>query len=396
MPNKNAFVFCNIYILLWLLYAMQSIFLGGTGGPVSTLILFVLIGISLYHFIYAFLNYKMPVYMKCLALLVLMFTVYGVILIISGETITFMRSGHRVNNYNYIKKIYASLLPIYSFYVFTRKGVLTKELLLKWSFVFFITAGMQFIQGQRRAVLETMDEDVEITNNYAYLFLSMIPLLVFWSKNKFVQYTGLIITLVFIILGMKRGAILTGALAVAMFMYRTIKTATRKQKIWVLVLSMILIVAGYFTVRYMLVSSGYFNYRIEKTLEGNSSGRNDLYGFYWNHFINETSTLRFLFGNGANATLKFSWNYAHNDWLEIATNQGLLGLVVFIIYWVGFYRTWKSSSFDDEVYLAMGLSLLILFVKTWFSMSYGAMSLYATICVGYCVGMVSEHWKRAL
>ena len=307
-----------------------------------------------------------------------------------------MRSGHRVNNYNYIKKIYASLLPIYSFYVFTRKGVLTKELLLKWSFVFFITAGMQFIQGQRRAVLETMDEDVEITNNYAYLFLSMIPLLVFWSKNKFVQYTGLIITLVFIILGMKRGAILTGALAVAMFMYRTIKTATRKQKIWVLVLSMILIVAGYFTVRYMLVSSGYFNYRIEKTLEGNSSGRNDLYGFYWNHFINETNTLRFLFGNGANATLKFSWNYAHNDWLEIATNQGLLGLVVFIIYWVGFYRTWKSSSFDDEVYLAMGLSLLILFVKTWFSMSYGAMSLYATICVGYCVGMVSEHWKRAL
>ena len=295
--------------------------------------------------------------MKCLALLVLMFTVYGVILMISGETITFMRSGYRVNNYNYIKKIYASLLPVFSFYVFTRKGVLTKELLLKWSIVSFITAGMRFIQGQRQAVLESMDEDVEITNNLAYLFLSMIPLLVFWSKKKFVQYTGLIIAVVFIILGMKRGAILTGALAVVWFMYMTMKTATRKQKIWVLFLSVILIVAGYFMVRYMLVSSGYFNYRIEKTLEGNSSGRDDLYGFYWNHFINETNTLHFLFGNGANATLKLSWNYAHNDWLEIATNQGLLGLVVYIIYWVGFYRTWKSSSFDDEVYLAMGLSL---------------------------------------
>ena len=396
MQKNKVFTFCNIYIVLWLFYSLQSVLLGGVGGSVSTLILFALISISFYHFIYALFHYKMPIYMKCLALLVFMFTVYGLILMMSGKTITFMGSGYRVNNFSYIKKIYASLLPIFSFYVFTRKGVLTKEVLLKWSFVFFITAVMQFVQGQRQAMFATMDEDMEITNNYAYLFLSMIPLLVFWSKNKFIQYTGLIIAMVFIILGMKRGAILIGVIAIAWFMYRTMKTATRRQKIWVSVLSVILIVAGYFMVLNMLQNSDYFNMRIQQTLEGNSSGRDVLYSVFWDHFINESNPLLFLFGNGANATLTISSNYAHNDWLEIAINNGVLGLVVFIIHWLGFYKTWKSSSFDDELYLAIGLLLLICFTKTLFSAFYASVSLYASICIGYCMGMVSEYQNQAL
>ena len=358
----------------------------------STLILYAFLGISFYHFIYALFHYKMPVYMKCLAVLIIMFTIYGLILIISGKTITFMRSGSIVRNFSYLKKIYNSLLPIFSFYVFTRKGVLNKEVLLKWTFIFFVTAVMQFMQGQRQVMLlEAVNEDEETTNNYAYLFLSMIPLLAFWGKKRGVQYLGLIITMVFIILGMKRGAILIGVIAIVWFLSRTMKGATRNQKFWVLLLSVFLIIAGYFMVLYMLRNSAYFNFRMEKTLEGDSSGRDGLYSYFWGYFVHQTNPLRFLFGNGANATLTLSWNYAHNDWLEIAINQGLLGLVVYFIYWLGFYRAWRSSSFDDELYLATGMLLLIYFMKSLFSMSYGGMSLYATICLGYCMGMVSEY-----
>lgn len=394
--NNKLFTFCNFYILLWLIYSLQSMLFGRSGGAVSTLIVSALIGISLYHFMYSLCRYKMPVYMKCLTVLIIVFTIYGLVLIISGKTITFMRTGVKVRNFSYLKNIYISLLPIFSFYVFTRKGVLNKELLLKWSFVFFFTAVMQFVQGQRRAVLETMDEDVEITNNYAYLFLSIIPLLVFLGKNKFIQYTGLIISMIFIFWGMKRGAILIGVLAIAWFMFRTLKTATKKQNTWVLALSLVLLVAGYFMVLYMLQNSAYFNLRLEKTLEGDSSGRDGLYSFFWSHFVNESNPLRFLFGNGANATLTLSWNYAHNDWLEIAIDQGVLGLVVYFIYWVGFYKTWKRCSFDDEVYLATGLLLLIYFSKSLFSMSYGGMVLYATICLGYCMGRVSEYHNQSM
>ena len=35
-------------------------------------------------------------------------------------------------------------------------------------------------------------------------------------------------------------------------------------------------------------------------------------------------------------------NFAHNDWLEILTNQGLVGVVIYGFYWVCFMLTCRS------------------------------------------------------
>ena len=149
-------------------------------------------------------------------------------------------------------------------------------------------------------------------------------------------------------------------------------------------------------VSYMLQNSAYFNERLEYTLEGNSSGRDRLYSVFWRHFINESNPFLFLFGNGALATLTISFNAAHNDWLEIAINQGLLGILVYVYYWMMFYKTWKKSKFDSEIYLATGLILLVFFMKTLFSMSYNDMTVYDTLCLGYCMGMISEHDRQMM
>ena len=394
MKNKQVISFCNLYILLWMVYSLQGILLGGKGGGFSTIIVFILIGVSLYHFVYALFHYKIPEYMKGLALLVIMFTVYGVVLVISGQTIRFTRSGAVVKNYNYLKNIYISLLPIYSFYVFTRKGLLTKKVLLGWTVVFFAAAVAQYFQHQQEMLISLGDVD-EITNNYGYAFLSMIPLLAFWEHKRVVQYLGLGISMLFIVLGMKRGAILIGAVCVVWFLYHALKTASRRQKNRVIIFSIIIIIVGFYAVSYMLQNSEYFNYRIEDTLEGDSSGRDLLYGILWRHFINESNPWLFLFGNGAYATLKFASNFAHNDWLEISINQGLLGIVIYFIYWLKFYKTWRRCKVDDQLFLATGLVLLIFFLKTIFSMSYGDMSIYVTICLGYCMGKLSEYDNQA-
>lgn len=374
---------------MWLIYYLQSLLFGKSGGIVSTLIVFSLIGISFYHFIYTLLNYRMPKYMKGLTVLVIMFTIYGVILVLSGKTIRFMSSNVLVRNYSYIKSIYISLLPIYSFFVFTRKGMLSKEMLQKWTLLFLVVVVLQFVQQQRLALAMAVDDSEEFTNNYGYLFLSMIPLLVFWQHRRIVQYVGLGVSMSFILLGMKRGAILIGTLSLFVFLYHTMKTASKKQKNWVFILTFVLVIVGVYMVSDMLQNSVYFNKRIEDTLEGNSSGRNRLYSIFWRHFINESNPLLFIFGNGANATLTFSWGYAHNDWLEIAINQGLLGLVIYAYYWITFYKTWRRIKFDNQIYLAVGLILMIFFLKTIFSMSYNDMTVYDTLCLGYCMGMLS-------
>ena len=329
--------------------------------------------------------------MKGLVVLVFMFTLYGIILIMSGKTIMFMRTRAVVKNYNYIKSIYISLLPIFSFYVFTRKGKLTKDVIQKWTLLFFITAILQFFQNQREFLMMAGEDTEEFTNNFGYIFLSIIPLFAFWEHKRIVQYIGLGLSMAFIILGMKRGAIVIGALSIMWFMFQSMKNASRKQKIWVFILSVVLIVVGFYLVSDMLQNSEYFNQRLEDTIEGNSSGRDRLYGVFWRHFTQESNPLLFLFGNGANATLTISSNYAHNDWLEIAINQGLLGLVIYVVYWIKFYKTWKKSKFDSQIYLALGLILFIYFMRTIFSMSYTAMPIYATLCLGYCMGMISEN-----
>ena len=391
MRNDKLFTFCNLYILLWLIYSLQSFVFGGKGTIFSSIIIFSLIGISAYHFVYALSNYEMPKYMKGLTVLVIMFTIYGIILILSGKTIRFMSSGAVANKVSYLKSILISLLPVFSFYVFTRKGLLTKEVLLKWTPIFFIVAGMRYFQYRQEVLARSAEEVEEITNNLGYVFLSLIPLLAFWSHKRFVQYFWLALSMLFIILGMKRGAILIGAVSFVLFLHQSLKSASQKQKIWTFFLGFVLIIGAIFMVSYMLQNSAYFNERLEYTLEGNSSGRDRLYGTFWRHFINESNPFLFLFGNGALGTLTISFNYAHNDWLEIAINQGLLGILVYVYYWMMFYKTWKKSAFDSEIYLATGLVLLIFFMKTLFSMSYNDMDVYVTLSLGYCMGMISEN-----
>lgn len=394
MHISKLFTSCNLYILLWLLYSLQSLVFGSSGTIYSTIIIITLIGISAYHFVYALANYKIPKYMKGLTILVIMFTIYGVILILSGKTNRLLNSGEVVKNIDYLKFILISLLPVYSFYVFTRKGVLTKEILLKWIPVFFIVVIVQFFQHQQVMLMKSADGVEEITNNMGYVFLSLIPLLAFWSHKKFIQYFGLSLSILFVILAMKRGAILIGGLSIVLFLHQSLKSASRKQKFWTFFLSIVIMIGVVFMVSYMLQNSDYFNKRLEYTLEGNSSGRDHLYDVFWRHFINESNPLLFLFGNGAFATLTIASNAAHNDWLEIAIDQGLLGIVVYVYYWTMFYKTWEKSKFDSELSLATSLILLIYFMKTLFSMSYNDMDVYTTICLGYCMGMISEHDRQ--
>lgn len=386
---KKLFSFCNLYILLWLVYTMQNLVFGRTGTIYATIIVFFLIGISAYYTLYALARYKMPSYMKGLTLLVAMFTVYGLVLILSGRVI--IRTSGAVANYNYIKQIYISLLPVFPFYVFTRQGKLDENMLRNWAVVFLLLTIVSYFFTSQQHRIESETGAEEFTNNLGYVFLTLIPLLAFWSQNRTIQYVGLTVVMLFVLLCFKRGAIIIGAVCVAVFLIRTTRSTSGTRKVWVVVLSIVVVLVGVYFVSRLLETSDYFNRRVEETLEGSSSGRDELYGVYWDHFMNEMNPLRFLFGNGANTTLTIGDNYAHNDWLELAINQGLLGIIIYIVYWLGLYKSWKQSIFDSDIHLAIGLCLIIYFLKTVFSMSYGDMSLYANICMGYCMARLSEY-----
>ena len=212
-----------------------------------------------------------------------------------------------------------------------------------------------------------------------------MPAVALFKHKSILQYGMMIFCMAFIVMGMKRGAIIVGVLLMLYFLYFNYRYHQSMSKTKVLFFSALIVIAAVYIVQYMMETSDYFMARIAQTEEGGSSGRDAIYEHFWNHFKNETDNIKFIFGNGANATLGIYINYAHNDWLEIAINQGVLGLVAYAFYWLCFLKTIWDTKHNNTASLVLSLCFILFFVKAIFSMSYACYSMMACTTFGYCL-----------
>lgn len=123
---------CDFFLLGWVLYYLQGI-VYTTGGAISSALLGINLIVSVNCALKVMRWRNKPIYFRGLNMLMLLFTVYGFILVLMGpSTLYYPISGISMPAYNYIKSIYLSLLPIYPFYYYTKKGYLTAEHLRIW------------------------------------------------------------------------------------------------------------------------------------------------------------------------------------------------------------------------------------------------------------------------
>lgn len=379
---------CDFFLLIWVLYYLQGIaYPEGGVTSLALLVVNLLISASCTFKVMQWRN--KPIYFKGLNILILLFTIYGFILVfMSPSTIYYPLSGMSMKSYSYIKSIYLSLLPIYPFYYYIKKGFLTAERLRIWGVIFLASVTLSYIRMQRDALKALLDAD-EITNNSCYLFLSCLPLLVLYRKKPLIQFACLAFMIAFIVMGMKRGAIAIGLVCAVYFMLQSIRNSKGKTRILFMLLSIGICICAVFFFTHEMTTSDYMMKRIDDTLAGNTSGRDNLYSFFWKYFTEQADFKHYLIGRGANGTLEIYYNYAHNDWLEIAVNQGILGVVVYAFYWLCFYKTWKhATNIDAKTILA--LTALIFFAKTMFSMSYNDMSYVSTSVLGYALATLKR------
>ena len=382
---------CNIYISLLAFYSMQGTMIPTGGSALSQMIVLTTMLMGLYYTVKVVAMKGKPVYFKGLNLLFFIFVVYGLVLLFSDHhyVIKAKRFGDgTVSNFSFLKSIFLSLPNIYTFYYFSTKKYLTEKLLKGWVFALFGVAVFRFFDNQMSAIqvqlLEGIDSD-EVTNNMGYLFVALIPSVALFRNKNLLQYGMIIFCMAFIVMGMKRGAIIVGVLLMLYFLYFNYRYHQSMSKTKVLFFSALIVIAAVYIVQYMMETSDYFMARIAQTEEGGSSGRDAIYEHFWNHFKNETDNVKFIFGNGANATLGIYINYAHNDWLEIALNQGVLGLVVYALYWLGFLKTIWNTKHNKTARLVLSLAFISFFVESIFSMSYTGYSMMACTTFGYCL-----------
>lgn len=384
---------CNIYLSFLTFYLIQGVMIPTGGTVFSQLILSCAMLMGIYYTVKTICLPNIPVYFTGLNMLFFMFIIYGILLLFSNHHYIIIFSWSEVPNSTFLKNIFLSLPNVYVFYYFSRKGYLTEKALKKWVIVFLASSVFRYIDNQM-ALLNMMQlkgvQTKEMTNNMGYLFVALMPTIAVFKDKVRIQYGILILCMAFIMMAMKRGAIIVGTIMLIYILYFNYKYNKNVSKRKVIVFSLFIIVAAYFITEYMLESSDYFMSRIEQTKEGNSSGRNALYERYWNHFKNETDILKYLLGNGANATLGIGVNYAHNDWLEIAIDEGVLGLVIYCIYWFCFWRTIASIKYNITAKLVLTLTFISFLIMTVFSMSYTEYSIYSCSVFGYYLAHYKE------
>ena len=381
---------CTLYILLWVLYSLQGT-LYASGSTISQGILLIFLLFSVYYTL--MLNMKsrhlLPMFLKVLNIFVLMLTIYGGIALLDPTPLyveDIIASAYP--KHEFLKLAYVSLLPIFSFYYFHKQGMITEEVIRFVSLVLLIVTTCNFIDNQASMLAVAMSEHSsrdEFTNNIAYDFLQLLPMAFFWRKKPIVQYLFVAYIFVFIVIGMKRGAIAVGAVCFLWFVYRSMKSSRGWNRTIIVALTMALVAVG---IRYVVdfySTSDYFQQRLQQTIDGDSSGRDALYEALWDHFLNETSVSKILFGNGAMQTIKIGGNFAHNDWLEILTCHGILGIFIYLLYFATLVRQWVMVKRNPLVYNILGMTIIIMFASTLFSMSYNNLSLPISMCLGYCL-----------
>ncbi len=134
-----------------------------------------------------------------------------------------------------------------------------------------------------------------------------------------------------------------------------------------------------------LFQNEFYQKRLEQTLEGNVSGRDELYSSMFTYYTDSATPLEQLVGLGANGTLKISSNYAHNDWFELLINQGLMGIIFYLLYWFSFLKTVKKSRISKLSREILTMVLIFTFMKTFFSMSISNYNIYLSSIFGFAL-----------
>lgn len=371
---------CSIYLGIRCLYALQGVFYT-SGGIISKTLLLVFLLLSIYYIYLTFSKYKFPLILKGVTLLFTLLFTYGACLLFSNNE--FYAAGMPVPKFEYLKSILLSFAPIYACFHFAKQKLLNDNNIRIWVFLFLITATLSYFSVENQVMMDTGND--EITNNMAYSFVAILPSIFLFHKKPIIQYLILCYCLMFILLGMKRGAVIIGLFALIYFLYSNRHVVQKKHKILTYALTIGIITFIIYEVNSLLITNEYFLERIDSTMEGDSSNRDELYSYFWSHFKNETSIIDFLFGHGANGTLAIYIDYAHNDWLELAINQGVLGLSIYIIYWFIFIKSIRVYHNNKLMKNFLVMFLIIFLIKSLFSMSY-TMGISATAVLGYMLG----------
>lgn len=385
---KNAIInWPNFYLLNALLYLCIgsilnniSILTLGTHG------LFLLL--TLYFLFLSFKECRFNKAMQSLALLFGVIMAYGIYLAVVGTDSTWKFD---VGSTYFLRKHFNSIAPIFVFYYFSEKKLISEKWFRYITPIFLIAVYKQHLDIREILSLRYDAEIGEFTDNTGYFFLSLLPIAAFFRNNKKIEFSIIVFLTIMIISSMKRGTILCAVVIDFILIFDSLRNNKVRIKNILLIIIAISIVSLF--VNYLYNNSDLFVLRYENTLEGGTSNREDIINRMWIFFLNQQDILRVFCGNGAHGTAHYVGYLAHNDWLEILIDMGIVGVFLYLFYWISQVKTClmaRKYGISNSIFYVLVSLMVCNFLKTLFSMSIDDMLLYSSSMMGFCLSQCNQ------
>jgi len=296
------------------------------------------------------------------------------------------------NHFIMFKFILTGMLPFFPVFYLSSKRYIDQRHLVFFLLLFIPVDILKYFYEQ---TLLLDNQEKNMTMNFSYSFVMLSPY-IFFIKNKKLAYTLILIIIYFLIDGGKRGALFTGIAGIGIYFFYQLKYGKsfllvyRKKKfrtlnyLQALIALVLILIVGNFILNQNEFSSS----RMQNISDAASLlVRYDIYTSILSAWINTKSVINFLFGFGFAGSITLTGGYfAHNDWMEILSNLGLVGLIIYAsTIFSGYLLSRKIK--DANVRYALISTLVIWFLMSLGSMYYSSVFLFKhSILLGFICG----------
>lgn len=241
------------------------------------------------------------------------------------------------------------MLPIFSFFSFyiLSKSKVDKRILNILFAFFFISVVVDYFNQLYSNIL-LLDRNI----NVVYYIVIAFPIILFLNKKPISIVSFLIVSYAVLLSG-KRG----GVVALALGLIAYILFAQKKTKYLFYIAATTLMVV--FAFNNIQISNRTLNRFDTADI---TSGRSNIYKDVFENYI-ESNVLALIVGNGYDAVAKTTSEgmTAHNDFLEILYDYGLIGLILFISLHVAFIKKILRMHKAGNDYLSVAIFLYSIF-----------------------------------
>lgn len=375
MPVGKKLSQSNIILILFLVYNLQGVFYE-SGGIISQSLILLVILIAFISFIKVILSHPNDKVVTIWMIFILLNIFYYL-----GSL-----NWNRSLDVNHLKGILSGMLPFFVFYESGKKG---KDLITSFK-LFFIVALIvtivTYFRNKTQFMIEYQTDNV--VNNMAYSFIPLVPFVFLFKGKVILQYSFVLLIATFVILGSKRGAIVSCIFSMICFMYYTYKDLSGKS-IYNKIILILLSFSAIYIVYSVFLGNSFILQRFERVAEVQISHRDVIYRTIWNYWLNASSVFNLLFGFGFVASVEITGKYlAHNDWLEVLSNMGLMGVIIYASLIYQSYKL-KNNFYASSIWHQMLVTIMLTWIiMTIFTTRYnGLVSIYSNVLIGYITGL---------